>query len=289
MSCASRRVSLPSGLTCHLLEWGGGEPALDHTVLLLHGYLENAWAWEETVESGLAGRFHVLSLDFRGHGDSDRVGTGGEYHFADYVADLHELVPLVARGRLSVAGHSMGGVIGAYYVSACPERVSRLALLEGTGGPRPSDGGPARLAKWLRQRERLQTRPQGSYASLEEAGARLAERDPVLEPGTARRLAEKGTSRGPDGRLRFKHDPRLTSGRPCGFDLNHAMRFWVGVTCPVLIVEGELSEFRLSSEEGRRRWSAFPKWRSAVLAGAGHMMQRHQPQALARLLLEFLA
>ena len=97
MPCRSRRVALPSGLTCHLLEWGGEEAALDHTVLLLHGFLENAWAWEETVESGLAGRFHVLALDFRGHGDSDRVGTGGEYHLPDYVADLHELIPRVAR------------------------------------------------------------------------------------------------------------------------------------------------------------------------------------------------
>ena len=32
------------------------------------------------VESGLAGRFHVVGPDMRGHGDSDRVGGGGYYH-----------------------------------------------------------------------------------------------------------------------------------------------------------------------------------------------------------------
>lgn len=288
MPCRSRRVRLPSGLTVHLLEWGGDEVALDHTVLLLHGFLENAWAWEETVEAGLAGGFHVLALDFRGHGDSDRVGAGGEYHFPDYVADLHELVPRVARARVSLVGHSMGGVIAAYYSGACPERVTRLVLMEGTGGPGRSSGGPARLSRWLTERQRVRDRPQRSYATLDEAADRLRENDPMLRHELALRLAEKGTSPGPDGRWRFKHDPRLASRLPDGFDVDHAMRFWAEVRCPVLLVDGEHSEFRLPADEARRRWSTFRDVRSAVLAGAGHMMQRHQPRALARLVADFL-
>jgi len=287
MPCLSRRVLLPSGLTSHLLEWGSGESALDHTVLLLHGWLENAWAWETTAEAGLAGRFHLISVDLRGHGDSDRVGTGGGYHLADYLADLHDLIPLVARARLSLVGHSMGGAIAGVYAGTCPERISRLALLEGTGLPRPG-GGPGRVARWLRERERVRERPQRSYASMEEAAARLRETDPSLRPALALRLAEKGTAPGSDGRLRFKHDPRLTAGRPCAFDVEHARLFWAKVACPVLILEGARSEIRLSEEEGRRRWSSFPTWRHTVLPDAGHMMQRHQPDALATVLREFL-
>src|SRR5258708_24340203 len=108
MGCRSRRVLLPSGLSSHFLEWSTEEPALDHTVLLLHGWLENAWAWEATAEAGLAGRFHLISVDLRGHGDSDRVGAGGGDHLPHYLAHLHHLVPVVARGRPSLLHHPVG-------------------------------------------------------------------------------------------------------------------------------------------------------------------------------------
>jgi pimeloyl-ACP methyl ester carboxylesterase len=288
MAPASRRVRLAGGLDLHVLEWGADDAARDQTVLLLHGFLENAWAWEETVEAGLARGRHVVSVDLRGHGDSDRVGSGGSYHLADYVADLEELVPLVARKSLAIVGHSLGGVIAGFYTGACPGAVSRLVLMEGTGLPRPGAGGPQRLQRWLTERRRVRERPQRSYATLEEAAARLMERDPRLRPDLARRLAEKGTAPGADGRLRFKHDPRLAAGRPCAFDVEYARRYWAQVPCPVLLVEGESSEIRLPADEARRRWSAFPRWESAVLPGAGHMMQRDQPQALAELLGRFL-
>jgi pimeloyl-ACP methyl ester carboxylesterase len=271
-----------------VLEWGADEPALDHTVVLLHGFLENAWAWETTVEAGLAGVFHLVSVDFRGHGDSDRVGTGGEYHISDYLGDLHDLLPLVSRKRVSLVGHSLGGAVAGLYAGAMPERVQRLALFEGTGLPNPG-GGPARATRWLNERDRQRGRPQRSYASLEEAAARLRETDPTLGAELSLRLAEKGTSVSADGLRRFKHDPRLTAGRPEAFDPELARLFWAEVRCPVLIVEGERSEIRLSPEEGRRRWSSFRDWRHLVVPGAGHMIQRDQPAAVAALLEEFLA
>lgn len=289
MPCRSRHVALPNGLRAHVLEWGSEASALEHTVLLLHGFLENAWAWESTVEAGLAGAYHVVSVDFRGHGDSDRVGTGGEYHISDYMGDLHDLIGLIARRRVSLVGHSLGGAVAGLYAGAIPDdRVFRLALLEGTGLPNPG-GGPGRATRWLRQREHIRARPQRSYANLEEAAARLRETDPALDPELALRLAEKGTALGDDGRRRFKHDPRLTAGRPCAFDPDHAMLFWAEVRCPVLIVEGEKSEIRLSEPEGRRRWSVFKDWRHVVVKDAGHMIQRDQPQAVAKLLRDFLS
>jgi pimeloyl-ACP methyl ester carboxylesterase len=289
VSPLARRIPLPSGLSLNVVEWGGDGP-LDHTVILLHGFLENAWAWEETVESGLAGRFHIVSVDLRGHGDSDRVGPGGDYYFPDYLADLHDLMPLVARARLSLVGHSMGGVVAGYYAGISPDQVSRLALLEGTGLPNPPKlGAPERVARWFSRRRIVRGRPQSSYASVEEAADRLRKSDPTLRPNLALRLAERGTSLGPDGRRRFKHDVRLTAGRACALDVEHLRVFWKRVTCPVLLVEGERSEIRLPPEEAQRRWSAFARHRSVVLPEAGHMMQRDQPAALARLLVEFLS
>ncbi len=291
MALTPRRIALPSGLGIHILEWGGGETALEHTVVLLHGFLENAWAWEETVESGLAGHFHVVSVDLRGHGDSDRVGVGGNYHFPDYLADLHELIPLVRRARVSLVGHSMGGFIAGFYAGVSSQALERLVIMEGTGLPGKGpwdDPLPERVSRWLRRRADVQARPQSSYASIAEAAARLQRTDPTLRPELAQRLAEKGTRPGPDGRLRFKHDPRLTVGVVSDFDLEQAATIWSQITCPVLLIEGERSGIRLPEAEARRRWAAFRQHRSIVLPDAGHLMQRDQPQALARHLAEFL-
>src|SRR5262245_7125425 len=123
MTPTSRRVPLGTGLTHHVLEWGADDPSRDHTVILLHGFLDIAWGWVAVAEPGLAARFHVVAPDLRGHGDSDRVGAGGYYHFPDYLADLHELVAKLGRARVSLVGHSMGGGIAAYYAGSFPERI----------------------------------------------------------------------------------------------------------------------------------------------------------------------
>lgn len=286
---ASRRLALGTGLDYHVLEWGAGDAALEHTVVLVHGFLDLAWGWVATVRAALAGRFHVVAPDLRGHGDSDRVGPGGYYHFADYLADLHELIAAVGRDRVSLVGHSMGGTICSYYAGAYPDRVHRLALLEGTGPPESAQGMPDRVRAWLDGWRRVREREHRGYASAAEAAARLRKNDPLLSEELALELAERGTRRDPDGRLRFKHDPLHTTLSPYPFQLALAEQFWRRVTAPVLLVEAEQSAFRHRDDDGERRFACFADHRRELLPGAAHMMQRHQPQALGALLARFLA
>src|SRR5262249_10524326 len=83
-----KRLRRGTGLHYNVVEW---DAPGDHTVLLVHGFLDFAYGFAPLVEAGLEGRFHLVAPDLRGHGDSDRVGAGGYYHFADYIADLHDL------------------------------------------------------------------------------------------------------------------------------------------------------------------------------------------------------
>jgi pimeloyl-ACP methyl ester carboxylesterase len=285
----SRRIELGTGLGYHLLEWGGDDPALEHTVVLVHGFLDLAWGWAPTVRAALAGRFHVVAPDMRGHGDSDRVGPGGYYHFTDYLADLHELIAAVGRDRVSLVGHSMGGTICSYYAGAFPDRVHRLALLEGTGPPESTQSMPERVVAWIDGWRRVRQREHRGYDSAAEAAARLRKHDPLLAEALALELAERGTRRDPDGRLRFKHDPLHATRSPYPFQLALAEQFWRRVTAPVLLVEAEQSAFRHRDDQAERRFACFADRRHALLAGAAHMMQRHQPEALGALLADFLA
>src|SRR5262245_55778139 len=97
---AERKLLLGTGLNYHLLEWDDAKA--DHTIVLVHGFLDNCWGFRRLAEAGLHERFHVIAPDLRGHGDSDWIGPGGYYHFSDYVADLHELIQKIARGTLSL-------------------------------------------------------------------------------------------------------------------------------------------------------------------------------------------
>src|ERR1700733_9021372 len=113
----SHMLPLATGLTYHVLEWdgpsaGGGVNApTDLTFVLVHGFADLAQACWSAVAERLAVHGHVIAPDLRGHGDSDWISGGGYYHFMDYVADLDDVIAQLARRRVVLVGHPMGGSI----------------------------------------------------------------------------------------------------------------------------------------------------------------------------------
>jgi pimeloyl-ACP methyl ester carboxylesterase len=290
MQPISRKLPLATGLSYHVLEWLPDDPTCDHTVVLIHGFLDLARGWQAMVDAGLAGRFHIVAPDMRGHGDSDRVGAGGYYYFMDYLADLHELVGQLGRTRVSLVGHSMGGAIAGYYTGTYPRRIHRLALLEGMGPPAsPPMSAPERVARWIEDCRRARTRPSHTYASHAEAAARLRAGDPLLDEDLALALAQHGTEPTGDGRLRFKHDPLHLTRGPYPFLLEQSQALWRNITCPVLLVEATESWLPSQIPDLPERYACLAHARRVVIDRAGHMMQRHQPARLATTLRDFLA
>lgn len=286
MTPRSRRVELATGLGYHLLEWGEPDPGRP-TVLLIHGFLDSAWGWDATCRAGLADRFHVVAPDMRGHGDSDRAGAGGYYHFADYLADVAALLDHLPDGPLAIAGHSMGGTIASYFAGVFPERACRLALLEGMGPAELPLAQPDRIRAWIAGWRKARSRGPRVYPDLGAAAARLRAHDRRLSEAMALELAERGT-READGGRAFKHDPLHMTRGPYPFQVALAEPLWRRISCPVLGVDAAESELTLPPAELDRRYGLIADLRREVIAGAGHMLQRHQPAALAALLCDFL-
>jgi len=292
------RVALATGLSYELLSWPPADPTCDRTLLLLHGFLDFAWGWLPVVETGLLEGFRVIAPSFRGHGGSDWIGAGGTYYFLDYVADLASLIEQRAPGRLSIVGHSMGGMAASYFAGTYPDRVERLALLEGLSVPE-SPTAPARLresnegrAAALARRGTPEVPGTRRFATLDDAAQRMQAHDPKLDGALARRLAEHGCVRLPSGEWAFRYDPLHIPRMPIGFELAMAERFWGEVRADLLYVEGDASPMRLPEPERARRLGAFAKARSRkelAIPGASHMMLRHAAEPTARALAAFLA
>lgn len=283
----SLRLPVATGLSLHVLEWGGDAPCRADTVVLVHGFLDLAWGWEATVAAGLGDALHVVAPDLRGHGESDRVGPGGYYHFMDYVADLASVVEQLGRGRVSLVGHSMGGSVCSYLAGAFPDRFHRLALLEGLGPP--EDDGPLgeRLRTWMSGWQRMLERPAKVYPSVEAAASRMREADPLLEAALSLELARRSTA-AVEGGVVFRHDPVHLTRAPYPFRLEAARQLWGEIRCPVLHVDASESPMLAMEEDVQRRLACFRSVSRARIEGAGHMMQRHQPRGVAAILRRFL-
>jgi pimeloyl-ACP methyl ester carboxylesterase len=254
--------------------------------VLVHGFLDLAFGWHEVAPRLGA---HVIAVDLRGHGDSDWIGPGGYYHYMDYVADLDDVIARLARKRVIVVGHSMGGGVAAYWAGSRPERPAALALLEGLGPPDQSEAPlPQRTAMWIDAWKSARAKPSKPIGSLADAAARLRKHDALLGEALALRLAEAGT-RAVSGGLVWKHDPLHATMGPYPFRRDHAAQYLRRIACPVLVVDGAQSMLNLGEAERASRRGDLARSRHVVLDGAGHMLQRHQPAALAKLITDFAA
>ena len=277
------RTIIANRLRHHLLDWGGDGPL----VLLLHGFLEHAHAWDDVAPLLVAAGFRVLALDWRGHGDSEWVGAGGYYHFADYTADLAFLIRELG-GHAALVGHSMGSAAALGYTGTEPARVTALACIEALGPPDSSpELAPDRFADWVADLGRAAARPRPPL-SLDAAAARLAERFPRFPPAAARRMAEHGTRPDANGGRVWKFDPLHQTRTPQPYYTAQARAFWRRVTCPVLYVEGADSVLRLDPADVDDRLVEL-RARRVTMPGVAHHPHLERPAELAAILVDFLA
>ena len=114
------------GLTFHVQSLGTAGPP----VVMLHGLLVGSMTtWYFGAAPRLAERARVLLYDLRGHGKSERPGSG--YGLGEMAADLDALLDLHFGAEPAIlVGHSWGALTAIRFALRRPERVARLALVE---------------------------------------------------------------------------------------------------------------------------------------------------------------
>ena len=95
----------------------------------LHGLASNSRIWDG-VAARLAARFHVVALDQRGHGLSDRPRDGFAFEQGDRRPD-GVVVDALGLERPTVVGHSWGGNVALVFAATYPEITRALVLVDG--------------------------------------------------------------------------------------------------------------------------------------------------------------
>ncbi len=265
------------GVLLRICEWpGAGQP-----IVVLHGFLEQGAAWQEVAE-----RLHrrVVAPDQRGHGRSGWVGTGGFYHFWDYVGDLDALVDHLG-APVDLVGHSMGGTVACLFAGTRPEAVRRLVLVEGLGPPDASADPVGRARRFLADLRRGPShRP---VESIEEAVQRMHAYNPKIPLDVANRLATRALRPAGEGGLTWTWDPLHRARAPVPFQVEMFRPFLENLTMPVTLVRGGRSSFVLADEA--ERVAAIPNQvHERVVPDAGHLVHHDAPDELARILAEAL-
>jgi pimeloyl-ACP methyl ester carboxylesterase len=257
------------------------------TVVLLHGILDSGASWDLVCEHLVSAGHAIYAPDMRGFGASDRVPSGGYYHFPDYVADVARLVEAIDAQPLVVVGHSMGGTIASLYTGSRPDRVAALVLLEGVGPPAmPPELTPTRYRKWLDDLDRP-PRP-APIASAEEALSRLRRHHAGVDDDVLRSRIPLLTGQRPDGTLVWTHDPLHRTTAPMPFFADAFCAFLQSIVCPVLFVSGGPSGWHPPDERERLDTIRAPLTTHEI-PGAGHMMHWTAPAELAAAIERWLA
>jgi pimeloyl-ACP methyl ester carboxylesterase len=247
-------------------------------VILSHGGGQTRYAWGATAAMLSERGYDVVSMDLRGHGESE-WSRQSHYTLDAFRDDLRAVVGTFARPVILV-GASLGGIASLLVSGEGPqERVRALVLVDITPSP-PAEGSK-------RIRAFMTGNPQG-FASLAEAADAVADylphRPRPLDPsGLMRNLREK------EGRLHWHWDPsfvKVSSNERFVNDdrLERAAR---RVKVPTLLVRGDLSEI-VSAEDALALAQLIPQARVTVVQGAGHMVAGDQNTIFGRAVLNFL-
>jgi esterase len=261
-----------NGLRLHILDWGhAGAPP----VVCVHGYTSSAEAFNAPARH-FQDRFHFITPDVRGHGESAWSPTGA-YQYSDQVSDLEGIVTQLGLGRFTLIGTSMGGILAMAYAGAHPERLARLVI---------NDIGPDAEVGSQRITQMVGDRPE-VFATLEEAMAYRRRVSPIVARRSEeeqRELALGVLRHQGDGQWVWKRDPayiqqRVQHGPPRRPALWPVLQ---RLACPTLVVWGMDSDV-LSETQARRMVEVLPQGELVAVPDVGHAPTLMEPVVLAAL------
>ena len=261
------------------IEYDVSGPDDGSPVVLLHGFPDSGRLWHKQVPALSKAGYRVIVPDLRGYGRSDKPAEVDAYNLLYLAGDVFAVLDDAGVGRVSVVGHDWGAALAWGIASLGADRVEKVAAL--------SVGHPAafRLAgipqqekswymllfqftgvaeQWLSNDGWANFRQWGRHPDADAVIAEL-EKDGSLTPGL--------------NWYRANIPPESYIGPAIELPPVQAPTMGVWSTGDIALTEGQMTR---SAENVKG------SWRYERLEGPGHWMQLEAPEAVNRLLLDFL-
>jgi pimeloyl-ACP methyl ester carboxylesterase len=254
-----------------------GDPR-NHPVLFLHGGGQTRHAWGGTAARIANAGWHAISVDLRGHGESEWTD---QYNRTDFGGDIISIARQI-RGKPMLVGASLGGISSLFAEDIAEQQLSRALVLVDIA-PRANPAGVDRIVNFMKSGA-------AGFATIEEAADAVAdylrERSrPKDVSGLQKNLRQKA-----DGRWYWHWDPRFLDRTSKGRERD-AVALEAAATrlkIPVLLIRGGKSD--VLTEEGIKAFRTLvPHARFADIAGAGHMVAGDKNDAFTDAILSFAA
>jgi pimeloyl-ACP methyl ester carboxylesterase len=185
-----------NGIDLVTFEWGRDVRGREPPILLVHATGFHARVWDEVV--GHLGERHVISVDQRGHGRSEKAPIR---HWREMSEDLIALVSaLELRGAIGV-GHSMGGHALTETAAALPDAFMRLLLIDPVIASPDDYGKGGWMIEKLGNEMHPTAKRKNHFASPEAMIERFRDRPPysLFTPAALRDYCRFGLLPAPDG------------------------------------------------------------------------------------------
>ena len=250
-----------NGLKIHYRDVGEGFP-----IVFLHGFTGNTRNWALTVPS-LRDRFRCVSIDYPGHGQSEKPADTAFYALPNMAAVAYAAIREIGIEECFLAGHSMGGMISQHVILGHPELVRALILVDTAAAP--VTGFESRNEK-LRQTARAD--------GIEAAFDLRSKQDPrAANPDFLRLWREQFVMTSVEAYI---------GGSLAMRDREPLLDRLASLTVPALIVCGENDEPFL--QPSREMHAAIPGSELVIISGAGHSPTFEAPADFNRTLSGFL-
>jgi proline iminopeptidase len=284
------------------VEWESiGDPALPPLIWVEGG--PGIWAHLARPDVDLVSDiFHCHLVNAVGCGRTYQPSTDEEYGLEPTIAFWEDVRRALGFDRVTIMGHSWGGLLAPAWAAAHPESIERLVVVDGYPG-----GAALVPAAVMDERDRCLARHEGTeYIAAARAAldAEYADESTVDEETSSRQFAPSWPVyfSDPASELSARHVERIVSEiriniemsiawfrEPHAFDAHtNILPSLASVACPSLVIVGQ-HDFICGPVHNRPIADAIPGARYVEISDAGHLPQYEKPEAFRAALIEWLA
>ncbi|MGV0850758.1 alpha/beta fold hydrolase [Mycolicibacterium phlei] len=282
MSATVFRVAAEDGVT--VVADRRGDPSAP-AVVFLHGGGQTRRSWGRAADA-VAGRgWQAVTVDLRGHGESD-WSPAGDYRVTRFAGDVLRVLERLPPNPV-IVGASLGGFTAMLLAGELAPRVVRAVVLVDIV-PDMNPAGAERIHDFMADRM------QSGFASLDEVADAIARYNPHR-----RRPADlaglRANLRQRDGRWYWHWDPKFIDGTAASppIEVTETDRMHRAVAAilrdgvPMLLVRGQMSDL-VTEDRAQAFLQRFLGVDFVDVGGAGHMVAGDRNDVFADAVVAFL-